>query len=61
MRTRSLWICLVLSLLLSSLLAAIGAEGPFTVNFVIDMREEIAAKRFEGSVYGQTQPEGKSW
>ncbi len=44
MPTRSLWGGLALSLLVSSSLAA--AE-PSTVTFVIDMREEIAAKRFD--------------
>jgi predicted alpha/beta superfamily hydrolase len=44
MRTRSLWSGLALSLLIAFPLAA---EGPFTATFVIDMREEIAAKRFD--------------
>src|SRR5262245_13995119 len=45
MRTRTLWSGLALSLLAAFPVAA--AEGPFTVTFVIDMREEIAAKMFD--------------
>jgi predicted alpha/beta superfamily hydrolase len=43
MSTRSLWTALALILLASIPLAA----QPYTVTFVIDMREEIAAKRFD--------------
>lgn len=44
MRIRSLWCGLALSLAAGGTLAA---GGPYTVTFVIDMREEIAAKRFD--------------
>jgi hypothetical protein len=47
---RSLWSGLALSLLVSPVLAAAG--GPYMVTFVIDMREEIAAKRFDPATDG---------